>query len=477
MKLMFKIQFLCFVLLLASAGLYAQQQVKEVERHLRQDIGVFAHDSMFGREAGTPSEYKAAKYIEESFRASKLRPFDLGTGSYLKPFAFNNYRFVSSVFGVNGHQYKSGDKFGAVAGSSDGTIKDGKVVEFIPSQGTLHSNEKKSYAGMVVLLDMNSKTINQKESYQWTLESVKECILDGAAAILLYNAWEKDFSQRLFNADSMPSFSVPVMYLTAEVAKELKKTTDPICSIEVKINRKRPEAHNVIGFLDNGAKRTVVIGGHFDHVGTPGSIDPKIGDPNIHNGADDNASGAAAVMELARWASQQQGMKYNYLFIAFSAEEKGLFGSWNFCNSADFGKYDIAWMLNLDMVGRLGWKGKGKDKLTVLGMASSRKWKELISTTLHTGLQLKKLKGAPGFSDHYPFLKHNIPVIYFTTGSEKEYHKPADDVQLINFEGEAVIIEYLERLIMNTEKTGDPGFRKIGFWQDVRAVIFEFILD
>jgi aminopeptidase YwaD len=475
MNLLVKCQTLFLCLLTLSSYLQAQPETQLIEKRLRHSINVLAHDSMFGREAGTSSEYKSALFIEESFRNSKLQPYDKASGSFLKSFEFGHTQFLKSKLIINGIAYTKGVDFGAIAGSSDGNIVSGKMIEYAEAYHNMIEHEENGFSGKVILLDMYSKIIGTDKGMQKSIQLINTCVLNGASAIILYGAWQKDFRDRLFNADSMPSFPLPIVYITYSVLKQVKKIKEkPACDIEVSIAKDRPVANNVIGFLDNGAKRTVVIGGHFDHVGTSGSQQPKIGDPGIHNGADDNASGTAGVMELARWASHEKNLKYNYLFIAFSAEEKGLYGSWNFCNSSDFRKYDIAWMLNLDMIGRLGWKGK--DKLAVMGMASSKKWRTLLKKTSHEGLQLLKLKGAPGYSDHYPFLKHKVPVIYFTTGLEKEYHTPLDDPELINYRGEAVILEYLERLILNAEMIGDPGFHKVSGFQDMKALISEFVL-
>jgi aminopeptidase YwaD len=461
--------FLSCFLTISYTLTFAQQELKESENRIRHDIFALANDSMFGREAGTSSEYKAALYIEKSFRDAHLQPYNKETGSFLKPFQFGGAAFKTAKFGTGSVQFKKGVDFGAVAGSGNGTISSVKVVDYSLLQRDDFLKDK------VVLMDMKGKQNAVAGSFQKTLQQISAATEKGASAILLFNASRMDFNNRLFNPDSMPSFTIPVVYLTSKPLKVLSDMPEPACSLEVEIDFIRPTAYNVIGFVDNGAVRTVVIGGHFDHVGTPGE-NPKVGDPGIHNGADDNASGACAVMELARWVSRQKGLKYNYLFIAFTAEEKGLYGSWNFCNSPDFKKYDFAWMLNLDMVGRLGWKGKGKEKLTVLATHSSRKWKTLYRNTPHPGMKLFKIKGGPAFSDHYPFIKHKVPVIYFTTGLEKEYHKPADDPELINCKGEAEIVDYIEHIILNAEQLGDPGFRKLTTWQDIKTVLNLFIL-
>jgi hypothetical protein len=337
------------------------------------------------------------------------------------------------------------------------------------NQSGINHQGQLAYQDCAVLIDLKAIPGN-KHQLASVINSVTE---EGATAVLLYNAPRKDFKHRLFNPDSLPGFKVPVLYITAAIINEIEKSKHPVCDIHVKIKRERATAYNVIGFLDRGSPWTVVVGSHYDHVGVPGKLEAFQGDPGIHNGADDNASGTAAVMELARWASPNKELKYNYLFIAFSAEEKGLFGSWNFCNSSEFSNYGIRWMLNLDMVGRLGWNHR--NKLTALGTASSPNWNRLVKHTEHHGFRISRIKGAPGFSDHYPFMKHRVPVIFLNTGLHHDYHTPLDDPDRINYAGETRIIQYCEHLIMNVESIGDPGFRKISGFYNFTAAAKEFI--
>ncbi|NVO18191.1 MAG: M28 family peptidase [Bacteroidetes bacterium] len=469
-----KIIFIFMVLVSSSLSIEAQNAIDASELRLRHDIGALANDSMFGREAGYSSEYKAAKFIEKAFSKCRLTPINKETGSYLKAFDFGDYTYKKAELWINNKQYRTGVDFGAVAGSADIENWSGETAFIEERNGLENLKTNNSYKGKAVVLDMKGNEHNSSPGIWDIVSYIHECIARGAEAILLFNASHNDFGNRLFNADSMPSFPVPVLYITHKVRVDLNNNSGATCKISVEIKRKRPAAHNVIGFMDNGAQKTIMIGGHFDHVGTPGVKDPIAGDPNIHNGADDNASGAAAVLELARWITARKGLRYNYLFIAFSAEEKGLFGSWNFCNSNDFKLFNIAWMLNLDMVGRLGWSGK--NRVDVLGLASAREWKKILKKVDHTGLKLTKLGGGAAFSDHYPFRVHKVPFIYFTTGLEHEYHKPVDDPELINYKGEAVILDYIERLIVEAERSPEPEYKKIGLFRDIGTVIKMFIL-
>jgi len=231
--------------------------------------------------------------------------------------------------------------------------------------------------------------------------------------------------------------------------------------------------YNVIGLIDNNASETVVIGAHYDHVGM-GNFGSRYGKNKIHNGADDNASGTVTIIEIARYLSVHTPKRYNYLFIAFSAEEKGLLGSYFFINSPLAKQYKIAYMLNLDMVGRLK-KGLRK-KLILFGYGSSTEWKELIKNNKPEKIRLKKVKYGPPFSDHSCFYEKQIPVLYFTTGLHSDYHTPFDDIEFINFDGMAHIAEYISKLIPEIEKIEQLNYRKCKSGEISRGYLYSVIM-
>jgi hypothetical protein len=197
-------------------------------------------------------------------------------------------------------------------------------------------------------------------------------------------------------------------------------------------------AFNVIGRIPgNGELEGVVlVGAHYDHLGFggEGSLEPD--SREIHNGADDNASGAAALLEVARQVHERRGqLKRDVVFMAFSAEERGLVGAANIVRRPPEGlsMEEAVAMLNMDMVGRLR-----DDKLSVLGGDSAEEWDALVEP-LCDRYGLECAIGGDGFgaSDHSSFFAADIPVLHFFTGTHAEYHKPSDDAELINAEGGA----------------------------------------
>lgn len=207
------------------------------------------------------------------------------------------------------------------------------------------------------------------------------------------------------------------------------------------------DARNVVAYLDNGADRTVVIGAHYDHLGEGyqrGSLDanPK---GKIHNGADDNASGVAGVLELARYFAQN-GKKetHNFLFICFSAEELGLLGSKYYANNPTIDLSKVNYMLNFDMIGRF----EANKAITVGGWGTSPTWGQAIPPVMDKQKMIFKIDSSgAGASDHTSFYVKKIPVLFFFTGVHADYHRPSDDIKLINFEGEAKILEAVAGIV------------------------------
>ncbi len=215
--------------------------------------------------------------------------------------------------------------------------------------------------------------------------------------------------------------------------------------------------HNVIGFIDNKAEQTIVIGAHYDHLGMGIPMASlHTGDPAIHNGADDNASGVAAMLYLAEQLVSSPAKKNNYLFIGFSGEELGLYGSKFFTNNPTIDLNTVNYMLNMDMVGRLN----EEKVLAVYGVGTSPIWKEKLEQLNRGNFKIKTTESGIGPSDHTSFYLKDIPVLHFFTGQHGDYHKPSDDSQLINYAGIKEIADFMLRLIEDLDSTGKLEFTK-----------------
>ncbi len=279
--------------------------------------------------------------------------------------------------------------------------------------------------------------------------------------MIFYNTSEKDDQLKFEGKDKSELTGIPVIYVTKPVAK--KYFSDSSASIDMKlkldVGEKKRTGHNVIGYIDNGAPTTIIVGAHFDHLGygEDGNSMLRTGEHLIHNGADDNASGVAALIELARLLKNSKLNKNNYLFTAFSGEELGLFGSKYFVENPTITLGNVNYMINMDMVGRLNDSTK---VLTVGGYGTSPEWSSLFGGKNKKSPFLIKIDSSgTGPSDHTSFYRKDIPVLFFFTGLHSDYHKPTDDYDKINFLGELSIVNYIYSLIEKENK----GNHKLAF--------------
>ncbi|MFG0336238.1 MAG: M28 family peptidase [Maioricimonas sp. JB049] len=223
---------------------------------------------------------------------------------------------------------------------------------------------------------------------------------------------------------------------------------------EARFELVRVPVRNVIGVLEGRgplADETIIVGAHYDHIGLGGEGSLAPGVMEIHNGADDNASGTAALMELARrLAERDSPLPRRVVFIAFTGEERGLLGSAHYVREPLFPLESTVAMFNMDMVGRLE-----DEKLTVFGSGTSSVWEDLLSRGgRKTGLELVRKPEGFGPSDHSSFYAKEIPVMHLFTGTHTDYHRPSDDWEKLNVPGMARIVDLLETMVVEVA-TGD----------------------
>jgi hypothetical protein len=212
---------------------------------------------------------------------------------------------------------------------------------------------------------------------------------------------------------------------------------------------------NVIGYLDNGAAQTVVIGAHYDHLGMGGEGSLYREGEAIHNGADDNASGVAVMLDLAYELKTSDKKGNNYLFMAFSGEEMGLLGSNYFTKNSTIALDSMSYMINMDMVGRLN----DENTLAIYGTGTSPRWNQIVNA-VNKDFILAISESGVGPSDHTSFYLNDIPVLHLFTGQHEDYHKPGDDAEKLNYAGMEQISDYILRIIGETDKAGKLAFRK-----------------
>ena len=294
-------------------------------------------------------------------------------------------------------------------------------------------------------------------------EAIKNKAMDyaekGASAVIVYNTGTADDELKFEGKEKTETLKIPIVFITKDAAKKYlsDNSSDFEIKLKVAIGDKKRNGHNVTGYIDNGAANTIIIGAHYDHLGYGEDHNSLwTGAPAIHNGADDNASGTAAVIELARMLKKSKLKNNNYLFICFSGEELGLYGSKYFTEHPTINLASANYMINSDMVGRLN---DSTHSITIGGYGTSPTWGNILDEKTKY-FNVKFDSSGIGPSDHTSFYLKNIPVLFFFTGTHKDYHKPTDDVEKINFTGELEVIKYIYHVIEETNKMGKLAFSK-----------------
>ncbi|MBI5759019.1 MAG: M20/M25/M40 family metallo-hydrolase [Planctomycetales bacterium] len=254
--------------------------------------------------------------------------------------------------------------------------------------------------------------------------------------------------------------------LEAEIDKDLKPRSAVLTGWtavgETSIEHRTAEVKNVIGVIEGEgphADETIVIGAHYDHVGRGGAGSLAPGSSEIHNGADDNASGTVSLIELARrFGSRQAQPPRRLVFLAFTGEESGLIGSARYVKEPVFPLEKTVAMLNMDMVGRMV-----EDRCTVFGADTSPIWKGLLEKFGAEGkLTLVQKPEGMGPSDHQSFYQKKIPVLHFFTGNHTDYHRPGDDWEKINVGGMSRVVDVVEKLVLELASAPErPGYVEV----------------
>lgn len=410
---------------------------------LRSHVEYLASDSLKGRRTGTEGESLAANYIAAAFRRTGLQP--RGTDGFFQPFPVSEGREIApaTTLTINDRTLALHKDFFPLSYSAN------KTIDAMASISLLERGEP-------WFLDVADLASQLKNNPHFDLAAAvrtkaADAAQKGATAFFVYNSGRADDGLS-FDGKATERLSIPVIYLTDGAASSYLK--DPTALLRVKgdvvlepVSRK---GKNVIGFIDNNAPATVVIGAHYDHLGYGEDRNSLFrgDDRQVHNGADDNASGTAALLELARLLKASNLKKNNYLFIAFSGEELGLFGSKYFTQNPTVGLNSINFMINMDMVGRLNDSSR---TLTVGGYGTSPVWGQLYNRqgkeALYNAGTYRFDSSGTGPSDHASFYLKNIPVLFYFTGLHSDYHRPTDDAEKINYMGQTAIVQHVYSLL------------------------------
>src|SRR6186713_3092471 len=422
--------------------------------NLQAHISYLADDKLEGRRAGTNGEKLAGEYISQKFQLAGLQP--KGSEGFYQPFEIYDGKQINNAthFVINENNLAIDKDFFPFPFSQNISIEalpsiavqEADMPWFYDLKETLEENKNNPH------FDLN----------EYIRNNAKKAKSRGASAVILYNSSSIDDKLKFDSKDRTEKLDVPVVYVTKDAAK--KYFSDQTATIDIKlkvdIGDKKRTGRNIIGYLDNGAARTVVLGAHYDHLGYGEDNNSMLrtGEKAIHNGADDNASGTAALIELARILKNTKQKNNNYLFIAFSAEELGLNGSKFFTEHPTIDFTKVNYMINMDMVGRLN---DSSQVVTIGGYGTSPQWGGLIDPNNKKNPFVIRIDSSgTGPSDHTSFYRKNIPVLFFFTGTHTDYHKPSDDADKINYEGEIRVIKMVYNIVEKTNELPKLTFTK-----------------
>ena len=448
-----------FILTLPFYSVFSQQAFEFTDslvlERLIEDVYTLAAEEMEGREAGTSGERKAAFFIKERMKEIDLQP--VFEESYLQEFEFfSGYVYnEDSYLMIGNQQFIVGEDFFIMPYSADADVTAYGVYagsglhipELINDYEDLDDVEGKIF--FIEYYDHPETDDDRKIDIKTLVEiKIASAIEHGAAGIIFVNShgvYEDPIISRQAN---VVREDIPILFAVSDVY-ELFEQQEMYNEIEIssELIRKSYTAINVAGYLDNNAEQTVVIGGHYDHLGYGGRTSRDMQESVIHYGADDNASGTAGVLEAARYYTAHSTGHYNYLFIAFSAEEKGLLGSRYFADSEVYDLDKINFMFNLDMIGRMQ-----DNRLIMIGTGTSPSWDEIIDKNQPEYFEIRKGRSGIGGSDHSSFYRKDIPVLFFHTGSHEDYHASTDTPEKIDYEAMLDIIKFAYDMIAFTKE-------------------------
>lgn len=444
-----------------------------MEERLSRHVNYLADDRLEGRETGTEGEREALRYIEEQYWEIGLQPF-YGDGGFQQPFEFSAGKESSagSYLRINGLSLQRDLDYFALAESGEGSDSlawwfGGTGIERDADRVLVSPHQA---GGKVLLLDLGIPGVYHPHAAQAELADVRTKIEGaeraGAAALILFTRDPNIPVPPRYRGRRITESTIPVFWLTdTGYVKVFSSGSRPAsngtmmgegrCSFAQHWDRDVRTGYNALGFIDNpGTDRVVVIGAHYDHLGHGISGSLHSGEPAIHNGADDNASGVAAMIELARLLSKDGPRGSDYLFIAFSGEELGLYGSKHFVKSSLFDTALVRYMINFDMVGRLD---SIERKLIVDGANTSPDFAGL-SGILRDSIRIQAGGSGIGSSDHMSFYLEGIPSLHFFTGTHSDYHKPTDDVEKLNISGIASIVHVAHEFIGQLDTVAKPRY-------------------
>jgi hypothetical protein len=411
-------------------------------------VRYLADDQLQGRAVGTEGARCAARYVAAQFESIGLEPAG-GEGNYFQSFPIRNGAEIGrdNSLTVGGTALSAGTDWLPTGYSASGSV-DAELVFGGYGLSSPGSDEDRyarmDISGKVVVLEWgdpdapHGASMRGDPHFKGTVMAGR----DAAGAIILA---PEGMELPTLDTETRAALTIPVAIVSGSRAEEVRAAAErgDEVSLATEVSPRRVDAWNVVGVLPGSdpalRNEYVIVGAHHDHLGRggEGSLDPDSRD--IHNGADDNASGTAALIEIARMMAEGPRPARSVLFMTFTGEERGLWGSAHFVSDPTIDLASATAMLNLDMVGRVT-----DDNVTVYGFGTAEEWDGIVDAAnagLSAPLNIGKAPDGYGPSDHSSFYGEGIPVLHFFSNTHVDYHRPSDDWWKINVDGMERIAE------------------------------------
>jgi hypothetical protein len=477
------------------------------EADLKFQIGFLASDSLKGRKPGMEEERIAATYIRDVFAKAGLT-FPLNNG-------FQEFTIVADIvpgknnsLSLDGSDLKFAHDFTPLSFSSNTELNASAVFVGFGFDIDLDSLKWNDYAGLdvkgkwVVILRGDPEPENNNSVFIPFAQERSKALTakdKGAAGVLFVTPHDMDKVDTLMHVqfDKTPSDAgIPVINITRAVANQILasmdynlqdliegiKTNHSPSSLYLPVTikattdlvKQKVQTSNIIAVIKGNdpvlCNEYIVIGAHYDHLGLGGeNSGSRVPDEiAVHNGADDNASGTAGLLELAQYLNSNRNiLKRSIMFVAFAGEEMGLLGSREFVRNPPVSLKSIKAMINMDMIGRLN---PASNTISVGGTGTSTESDTLVAAlSTNRPFLVKRSPDGYGPSDHASFYSENIPVFYFTTGAHEDYHTPSDDIDRLNLQGEVAILSMIAELVqMVATRPESLVFKEAGSKQAAR---------
>lgn len=469
------------------------------EKDLFKHLKYIASDELEGRRAGTRGAELASHYIANYFKKFGLKPAG-DNGTY-----FQYFDFISDVkmgdsnsvsFKINDKEIKLNLKsdFAPLSFSESGKVK-GEVIfagyGITASEQNYDDYEGIDVRGKIVIILKGTpdgyKAHSPFEKYLSLRYKISNAQSKGASAVIFVDPFSEKFEKFIYDYSAGKTGILAIEVKNSvlnnllkncgyefnlnDIVKKIYDSMKPnsftinglSAEIQTDVRYIKSKVANVVGYIEGSNRELkneyIIIGAHYDHLGWggQGSLIPDT--VAIHNGADDNGSGTVGLLELAEYFSHnRKKLNRTLVFIAFTAEEEGTIGSGYYVKNPIFPLENTIAMINMDMIGRMR-----ENKLTIYGVGTSPVWNEIIERlNSEFKFELNLIKDGYGPSDQAQFYSKNIPVLHFFTGIHSDYHKPSDDYDKINYQGQKKILDFIARLTFELDKSREkPQFVKV----------------